>query len=172
MFDAEFAFYGPMGFDIGQLMGNIALGAVAQSLYAKPGSLEAKTRQALAESLVSVIEDLWSTYTQTFQTLFGAEEQAKDLLGTFPGKKDEFLEHFIEGVWRDARGYASLAMIRRIVGVADAPEMRVKDAKARSKTESAALSFAQKQLLLEAADKKGIEDFVKDLRAVVSQSFS
>jgi len=178
MFDAEFAFYGPMGFDLGQLIGNIALGAGAQSLGGTTGTAEAKTRQALAESLLGVIPELWSAYTTTFTTLFrqttttaaeGAQSKG-GLLGTFPGSKGDYLEDFLQGVWLDARGFASLAIMRRIIGVADAPEMRVKDANARSKVEGVLLRFARGQLLLGASGiKGGVEDFVKGLRTCIAE---
>jgi 5-methylthioribose kinase len=101
--DPEFAFYGPMGYDIGNVIGNLFF-SWANKVYTMPGETEA------AAALETTIRDL---FDKTRRKL--AEKY--DALVTFrfyrlPG----FREAWLDGVMADSLGYAGTEIIRRVVG--------------------------------------------------------
>ncbi len=142
-FDCEFACMGPYGFDIGQLVGNMILGAASQRAYgdaATRGGLRGKVEKAL----LADVEELWQNYASAFVTAWQSRGEK-----LFPGLDDP--KHVISGtcddIWSDTQAYAAFAIIRRIVGIADAPEFRAcKDLKQRANVETALLGFAEQVL--------------------------
>ncbi|MFJ4654875.1 S-methyl-5-thioribose kinase [Nocardia sp. NPDC088792] len=98
IFDPEFSFVGPIGFDLGLYWGNtIAAEARAHALgrSIEPGA-------ELARS--------WHAFESEFRRLW------PDRLDTF--FDDAYLDRFLRRVWSDALGYAGAEIIRRIIGFA------------------------------------------------------
>ncbi len=100
--DPEFAFYGPMGYDIGNVVGNLYF-SWANKVFAHPEDTSAK---AVADTLVSV-----------FDLTFSKMEKRYDELVTFSLYRTEgFKKAFLQSVMADTLGYAGTEMIRRTVG--------------------------------------------------------
>ncbi|MCD9496774.1 S-methyl-5-thioribose kinase [Photobacterium carnosum] len=93
LIDAEFGFFGPIGFDIGTLIGNLLLNYCS---YAKDDIYLAKKR------LID-IENLWKYFVNGFN------ENAIN-------KVD--VDLFLNDIWKDTLGFAGAEMIRRIIGIA------------------------------------------------------
>ena len=91
--DPEFAFYGPMGYDIGNVIGNLFFSGAA-------------TAQALEDTIRSLCD------------LTARKLAAKyDELVTFPLYRTEgFRRSYLDGVMADSYGYAGTEIIRRVVG--------------------------------------------------------
>ena len=101
--DPEFAFYGPMGYDIGNVIGNLFF-SWANRCFAAPE--EATTAQALEDTIRSLCD------------LTARKLAAKyDELVTFPLYRTEgFRRSYLDGVMADSYGYAGTEIIRRVVG--------------------------------------------------------
>ena len=101
--DPEFAFYGPMGYDIGNVIGNLFF-SWANRHFAAPG--ETATAQALEDTIRSLCD------------LTARKLAAKyDELVTFPLYRTEgFRRGYLDGVMADSYGYAGTEIIRRVVG--------------------------------------------------------
>ena len=101
--DPEFAFYGPMGYDIGNVIGNLFF-SWANRCFAAPE--EAATAQALEDTIRSLCD------------LTARKLAAKyDELVTFPLYRTEgFRRSYLDGVMADSYGYAGTEIIRRVVG--------------------------------------------------------
>ena len=101
--DPEFAFYGPMGYDIGNVIGNLFF-SWANRRFAAPE--EAATAQALEDTIRSLCD------------LTARKLAAKyDELVTFPLYRTEgFRRSYLDGVMADSYGYAGTEIIRRVVG--------------------------------------------------------
>ncbi|MEC3955976.1 S-methyl-5-thioribose kinase [Nocardia sp. CDC153] len=98
IFDPEFSFVGPIGFDLGLYWGNtIAAEARARAL----GHVTAPGEQ-LALS--------WQAFTSEFRRLWPA--RIDDFFD------DAYLERFLHRVWTDALGYAGAELVRRTIGFA------------------------------------------------------
>ena len=102
VFDPEFAFYGPMGYDIGNVIGNLFF-AWANKAYTG-GSAETQTalEQTIRETCDKTAEKLAAEY---------------DKLVTFPlYRAPAFRKAYLDGVMADSYGYAGTEIIRRVVG--------------------------------------------------------
>ncbi|KPI84480.1 S-methyl-5-thioribose kinase [Leptomonas seymouri] len=137
--DAEFGFYGPMGFDLGIVMGNLLINYIAlpalqgqrlsnemAGVLAEPASDEQKPRVAVDLStavpstpqlLLRSLQSFWEAFYVTFQRL--AASETRDLAFAAPGYVEELLRH----VWADAVGFAGSEMIRRTVGLAHVADL-------------------------------------------------
>lgn len=137
--DAEFGFYGPMGFDLGTVLGNllinyIALPALKEQRVQKelaatadePASDEEEPRVAADLStmvpstpalLLRSLHAFWDTFYSTFTTL--AATQTRDAAFAFPG----YVEELLRQVWVDTLGFAGSEMIRRTVGLAHVADL-------------------------------------------------
>ncbi|MEX2103949.1 MAG: S-methyl-5-thioribose kinase, partial [Bacilli bacterium] len=106
--DPEFAYYGPMGFDVGNYIGNLILNFISQEGHVS----DKNKRKQIQEYLLQAIKDTWSEFTLTFQQLW--QER-----GLEPYTKIEgYCGYFLNGVFVDAIGFAGCEVIRRTIGLA------------------------------------------------------
>ena len=104
--DPEFAFYGPMGYDIGNVIGNLFF-SWANKAFTRPGDPAA---QAAVEALAKTIAD---TYDLTREKL----EKKYDELVTLPlYRTASFRKYYLDSVMADSLGYAGTEIVRRTVG--------------------------------------------------------
>ncbi|MFC0189174.1 S-methyl-5-thioribose kinase [Fictibacillus aquaticus] len=111
--DPEFAFFGPLGFDIGQFIANIALNYLSQHHH----SQEPFNRKETQDKLLKTIEETWKTFENEFSRLF-REESTEPFAGT-----DGVLENLLEKTFTDAIGFAGCEIIRRTIGLAHVADL-------------------------------------------------
>ncbi|MEC1262390.1 S-methyl-5-thioribose kinase [Bacillus swezeyi] len=102
--DPEFAFFGPIGFDIGQFIANLLLNALARE----------ENRRA---PLYSHVETVWNTFSRTFSEAW--EKDCLDYYKSTPGE----LEAVLKKTFEDAAGFAGCEMIRRTIGLAHVADL-------------------------------------------------
>ena len=146
--DPEFAFYGPMGFDAGALIGNFLLAYASQ-----PGHERAHgERDEYRRYLLAQVSDLWLNFTQVFAGLWRERGQgdlySRRLLTDAP----QLLEHAItlrlELIWKQAVGFAACKMLRRILGLAHVEDFEsIADPELRARCELRAARLARDMLL-------------------------
>jgi 5-methylthioribose kinase len=120
--DPEFAVYGPIGFDIGMLLANFFMAFFAQSGH----GLDLQEYQHL---LLSVIEDIWSSFSDEFSRLWREERTGilyqqrlfEDQGHTIAA--EQALLHRLDEIWQDTIGFAGVEMHRRTLGLAHIIEM-------------------------------------------------
>lgn len=101
--DPEFAFYGPMGYDIGNVIGNLffSWGNKAFTMPEAGGTIAA-LEKTICELYDKIGEKLSAKYDETVQfELY---------------RSPQFKKYYLDGVMADALGYAGTEMIRRVVG--------------------------------------------------------
>ncbi len=104
--DPEFAFYGPMGYDIGNVIGNLFF-SWANKAFTLPGDGEAA---AAAEALAKTIAEVFDL------TRVKLDRKYKELV-TFPLYRTvSFRSAWLDSVMADSLGYAGTEIIRRTVG--------------------------------------------------------
>ncbi|MDQ0513330.1 S-methyl-5-thioribose kinase [Ancylobacter amanitiformis] len=122
--DAEFATYGPIGFDIGSLLANLWM-----AVFALPGlQPDNEERRAYRDWILDTAEAIWNVFVEEFTRLWRRERTG--ILGgreLFEDQADAIgselaLNTMIEGIWRDAVGFAGIEIHRRILGLAHIPE--------------------------------------------------
>ncbi|MCH4020560.1 MAG: S-methyl-5-thioribose kinase [Erysipelotrichaceae bacterium] len=100
--DPEFAFYGPMGYDIGNVIGNMFFAWANKAVTDSDNS----------QFLTWVKEQIEEMYDLTYEKLSKKyDEQVK-----FPLYNTEFKKNYLASVMADSMGYAGTEMIRRTVG--------------------------------------------------------
>jgi 5-methylthioribose kinase len=130
--DPEFAFYGPMGHDIGSYLGNLALGYAAQEYHAR----EATERDAYREWLAKTIRDTWNIFETEFLNLW-----ANDGNGDWPSTR--FREKYVRQLLQDTAGFGAAEMMRRLIGMAHVHDFwTIPDDHVRAKAESLGLDIA------------------------------
>jgi len=105
--DSEFAFYGPVGFDLGLFIGNLLMNAAAQVAHAPTESARRNYRDYVRNQVVTTMESYERVLREAFASVSSPSWQA-------PG----FLDAFLLSVLRDTCGFAGAEMVRRTVGFA------------------------------------------------------
>ena len=100
--DPEFAFYGPMGYDIGNVIGNLFF-PLAKNEYYEQDKLFS---QWLNETIVAIYNQVKEKLEQGFK-----EKVTLDIY-----QNPLFVENYISEVMADTLGYAGTEIIRRTIG--------------------------------------------------------
>ncbi|XP_020205472.1 methylthioribose kinase [Cajanus cajan] len=163
--DPEFAFYGPMGFDIGAFLGNLILAFFAQDGHAD----QANDRKAYKEWILKTIEDSWNLFHQKFTSLWdehrnGVGEAYLPAIYNNPEVQLLVQKKYMTDLFHDSLGFGAAKMIRRIVGVAHVEDFEsITDAGKRATCERRALDLA-KMLLKERRKFEGIAEIISAIR--------
>jgi len=143
--DPEFAFYGPMAFDVGMLLANFWMAYFSQSGHEKKGS-----RDAQRAYLLGVIVETWSVFREEFSRLWRTErtgmlydrrlyEDRGDPLGS-----EQALDRVLHDIWVDMLGFAGVEIHRRILGLAHNADFEtIEDEDVRATCEAKALKFGR-----------------------------
>jgi 5-methylthioribose kinase len=117
--DPEFAFYGPMGFDIGALLENLILNYLAHYAHT-PDPAE---RASYQNYLLETVRQVWNQFAAKFEILW-LEHNCGELMPAkywdFPGGEATFAEfrrRYMLNLLHDVAGYGGCKMLRRIMGI-------------------------------------------------------
>ncbi|KAL1342862.1 hypothetical protein HN51_029340 [Arachis hypogaea] len=163
--DPEFAFYGPMGFDIGAFLGNLILAYFSQDGHAD----QANDRKTYKEWILKTIEDTWNLFHHKFTALWdehrnGAGEAYLPAIYNNPEVQLLVQKKYMTDLFHDSLGFGAAKMIRRIVGVAHVEDFEsIADAAKRATCEKRALDLA-KTILKERRKFEGIAEIVSAIR--------
>jgi len=118
--DAEFATYGPIGFDLGSLLGNLWL-----AYYAQPAHRATVEDCATYGAwILDVVAEVWSVFAAEFSRLWRTERNGilggKELFEfqADAGGAEVVLQSTLRGIWQDTLSFAGIEMLRRILGFA------------------------------------------------------
>lgn len=129
--DPEFAFYGPVGFDLGALWANAIIAAArADRLDRDP---------AFREHVAAIWPQSWESFRAELERLW---PQRVDR--TLP---DRFLNRRLAEIWADGVGYAGAKAVRRMIGYAHVSDIETLDEPQRSSAAAAVLRAARSLLL-------------------------
>jgi 5-methylthioribose kinase len=161
--DPEFAFFGPIGFDVGAFLANLMLSYYAQTGHAgEPDAIAAYRRW-----LLDTIEAVWTGFETKFLALWRksptGDAFVAELFADPAGA--EALETYrlatMARIFADSVGFAGAKMVRRILGLAHVEDLEsIENPKIRSACEMETLHLARSLML----DRTVIGD-VKRLRA-------
>jgi 5-methylthioribose kinase len=164
--DPEFAFYGPMGFDVGAILANLIMAYLASAGHERA----AGERRAFETWLLETIEDVWSGFARKFLDLWRNDARGDGYPRTlFAGPAGEARleaerQHYMERLFRDTVGFAAAKSIRRILGLAHNIDFEwIADTKLRATCEARSLQLAR-AMLVETASFATIGDVTKAAR--------
>jgi 5-methylthioribose kinase len=145
MIDPEFAFYGPMAFDVGMLLANFWM-----SFFSQSGHEQESERGAMRPYLLGVVAETWSIFRTEFFRLWRTErtgilyqrtlfEDRGDTLGA-----EQALDQVLHSIWTDMLGFAGIEIHRRILGLAHNADFEtIEDPDRRASCEAKALKFGR-----------------------------
>lgn len=167
--DPEFAYYGPMGFDVGLLLANFFLAYFSQAGLARnPPEYE--------EWLLEQVSEIWIKFEQKFSLLWEHElkgdylparlltvETRASVIGRVRGE-------YMARLFDDSLRFAACEMIRRILGLAHVADLDdIQDQHERALCESRAL-HAARELLVHPRRHQSISDALATVRAARARS--
>lgn len=108
VFDPEFAFYGPMGYDIGNVVANL--------IFAWDNG-RAAGDEAFCQWALDAIRDTMDLFCEKFIKCF--DENVTEPMAKVPG----FREFYLNSILSDTAGYAGTELHRRTVGMAQVKDV-------------------------------------------------
>ena len=166
--DPEFAFIGPIGFDVGAVIGNLLLAFFAQegheAMARRARRLPRLDTRAGGERLVRVRRrflELWRAAPSGdaySASLFKSDEDRQAM--------EKERARFMRALFEDTLAFAGAKMIRRILGLAHVEDLEtIADPERRARCEMKALRLAR-ELMLGAKGFSDLADVVSAARAV------
>jgi 5-methylthioribose kinase len=148
--DPEFAFMGPMGFDVGAVIANFLINYFSHDGY------EQKTgeRDAYREWVLTTTQAIWTSFREKFLALWRSNATGDAYPPSlFQGAAGEARleaerQAYMDRLWTDTAGFAAAKMIRRILGLAHNIDLEwIKDADVRATCEARALTLARDMMV-------------------------
>lgn len=163
--DPEFAFYGPMGFDIGAIIGNLFMSYFSHEYRQK---LLGREPFEYRNWILETIESTWKQFEEKFDALWAEHQQERDPLYFNFTDGDIYArlqrKQFLEQVFSDTLGFAACKMIRRIFGLAKVADIAdIKDLKERARVERMTLQLG-KLLATRRSKFKSIEEVIHEAK--------
>ena len=158
--DPEFAFYGPIGFDLGAFLGNLLLSWYSQAGHEKPQDDRGAYRQWILEQAAL----FWDSFHTRFLALWREQARGDGFpVALFAGNAgaatlESARKAYLDGLFADMVGFAACKMIRRIVGFAHVIDLEsIQDLEQRAACEARALTMAR-TLLTQPTQFRSIAD--------------
>jgi 5-methylthioribose kinase len=164
--DAEFAAYGPIGFDLGLFVGNLLM-----AYFSQPGHATSDgERFEHGEWILAQIGEFWREFVAKFDALWSAPRVGDGYPSSFftsPSDAEAFARErtrWFDLLFADTLGYAGAEIIRRIVGFAHNLDFEsIADSNMRSGLERRALAFAR-HLIVAPQDFNVVDDVLSRAR--------
>ncbi|MBR1246924.1 S-methyl-5-thioribose kinase [Bradyrhizobium sp. AUGA SZCCT0169] len=148
--DPEFAFYGPMGFDIGAVIANLLMGYLASSGHeTSPGD-----RRAFEAWLLQTVEGVWAEFARKFVGLWRTEAKGDAYPASLFAGADGAVrleaerQAYMARLFGDTVGFAAAKIIRRILGLAHNIDFElIEEPKLRAVCEARSLRLARAMMV-------------------------
>lgn len=145
--DPEFAFYGPMGYDLGNVIGNL--------FFAWANAYVTCQDTRFMEWIQETIENTLDMFKYKFISLY------KEIVTDVMAKEEAFMNWYLESILADAAGSAGLEVIRRVVGDAKVVDITsIEDTQKRVRAERVLIKTA-KQFIINRKTFLNGEDYTK-----------
>ena len=145
--DPEFAYYGPAGFDIGQVFANLLFQVIVNN--------------EKRDTFINHIETVWTVFEDHFSRLW--ETANKEELS----KSTPFLEYVLTKYFGDSLGFAGCELIRRTVGLAHVADLdQIEDELTRINAKRKALELG-KILIEQRKEIHGLISLITKVREVL-----
>lgn len=159
VFDPEFAFYGPMGYDVGNVIANMFF-----AWCHGDATIEDEAEKAdFCGWVLDTIEEIVDKFIAKFKVAF--KENVTDTMA----KTEGFLEWYLGTVLADTAGIAGLESIRRTVGMANVKDITtIPDEKKRARAERIVITLAKDYIMNRTSFKCGA-DYRKAIETAVAK---
>jgi 5-methylthioribose kinase len=168
--DSEFAFYGPMGFDVGAVLENLVLNCLSHYGHTDDPAV----REEYQAYVLAMVRDVWNGFAAKFDALWVANnkgELAPPQYWNWPGGEEAFADfrrRYILGILRDSAGHGGCKMLRRMMGVVSVWDISsIEDTRKRAIAERKAIRIGVRWLL-----ERSSFTTVDDLIAIVREEMT
>ncbi|MBE3592420.1 MAG: S-methyl-5-thioribose kinase [Thermoanaerobacter sp.] len=135
--DPEFAFYGPMGFDVGKIIANIIFALVHAYITMPEGDERVDYLQWLQDTIVGIVDKFREKFIKAWK------ENVKEIMA----KEEGFDKWYLDEVVHDAAGVTGLSLCRRIIGLAHVKDITsIENENDRLNAERICLTAAKKYI--------------------------
>ncbi|MCA0456645.1 MAG: S-methyl-5-thioribose kinase [Chloroflexi bacterium] len=147
--DPEFAFYGPIGFDVGAVIANLLLSYASHEVRTADLAQRADFRKYLTDTIIQ----LWHVFVREFQPVWDQVDPINMPKG--------YQQNYMLNILQDAAGMGACKMMRRVIGLAGVEDIRgIENADDKAVAGSLALNMAQ-ALLMNRKQFTTIEEIVE-----------
>jgi 5-methylthioribose kinase len=159
--DPEFAFFGPAGYDIGNVIANLVFAYENAEATIENRDSKEDYKNYLEDTIVKVID----LFTYKFNKAY--DENVKERVATYKG----FKEYYLDSIIRDTSAVVGLELVRRILGMAHVKDITsIEDVDKRARVEKICL-LAGKNFILNRAVIKTAKDFIEVVKTAESIGF-
>lgn len=168
--DPEFAFVGPMAFDIGKILSNLLLAFFAADGHATGDYVDA-AREGQKAWLLNTVVEIWHNFQDQFLKLWNekhgqGDAVSKDVYGddvpAGPEAQHKVQEAFFDELWDETVGFMGAVMIRRIFGIAHIEDFEsIEDQDKRAECECHAIRLGRRLLAGGGRAFPSVEDVVR-----------
>lgn len=152
--DPEFAFYGPMGYDVGNVIANLIFAYMNGYV---------NNKKEFTEWLEQTIEEVVDKFKLKFVDYW--QDNVNDIMAKEPG----FMEWYLSEVLKDTAGIAGLELSRRIIGMAQVKDITgIVEKENRLFAERVCLSLAKELIINRDKFYEG-KHFINKLKEKVNQ---
>ena len=150
MIDPEFAFYGPRGFDVGAVIGNLFL-----AYFSQPGHATAEDdRTDYSDWILEQVGLIWDGFRRRFLQLWESEARGDSYVAELFADDNgaaalaAHREAYMQQLFHDSLGFAGMKMVRRILGLAHVEDLEsIEDPDTRAACETKALHLGRELIV-------------------------
>lgn len=159
IFDPEFAFFGPMGYDIGNVIANMFFAWCNGDAAIE----DEKEKEEFCGWCLSTISDIVDLFIEKYNKVF--DEHVTETMAKVPG----FKEWYLEGILSDTAGVAGLESIRRTVGMANVIDITtISDEEKRARAEKIVITLAKNYIMNRRGFRSGA-DYLNAIKEAISK---
>ena len=148
--DPEFAFFGPMAYDVGAVLQNLILNYLSHYAHT-PDREERESYQAY---LLETVQDIWNSFALKFDKTWAANNRGELVPAKywdFPGGEEAFAEYrkrYIARLLQDTAGHGGTKFLRRMMGIVCVWDISsIEDPQKRAVTERLAIQIGIRWVL-------------------------
>ncbi|RRS30976.1 MAG: methylthioribose kinase [Epsilonproteobacteria bacterium (ex Lamellibrachia satsuma)] len=137
--DSEFAFVGPMGFDVGALIANLVMSWVSHTVLDETSDYP--------DWILRTIEEVWQGFERKFLQLWDETEESALFAKGFADSRvlKTYQEQYMHNLLQESIGFAGCKIIRRQFGIAGVEDIRgIEDAQKREEANRLAIKIGER----------------------------
>lgn len=159
IFDPEFAFYGPMGYDIGNVIANMFFAWCNADATIEDAEQKSDYCNWIIDTIVEIVDKFIAKFKVSF------EANVTDTMA----KTEGFMDWYLGTVLSDTAAVAGLESIRRTVGMANVKDItKIPDEEKRARAEKIVITLAKDYIMNRDSFKSG-KDYRKAIEAVTAK---
>lgn len=159
VFDPEFAFYGPMGYDIGNVIANMFFAWANGDATIEDEAEKETFCNWVLECIVEIVDKFIAKFKVAY------EENVTDRMA----KTEGFMEYYLGSILADTAGLAGMECIRRVVGMANNKDVTtIANEEKRARAEKIIITLAKNYVMNKETFVSGA-DYEKAMKEAIAQ---